>query len=313
MIVDIQPLVLGPIVKGPEGSATSTSIKIWGQGSCNQRCGQCTIIARLIRPNGEVCHEHARINVQAKHNYIGIVEFNDCLPDTEYIFEIGYFRINKKWLKDENISFAFNWSSASRGLVRTAADSNSFNSASDSWNFVFGSCRYHLSLGGKSILGTGQTADRIFRSINERNPSFFLSIGDQVYLDPLGSVGRLKDIKDIWAKYEKVFGYPHIKKLFENTPTYFMCDDHDLHCNNTNWKLRNEDPEGFKNGLQAYREYQHLRGPEDTNCLYYTFDWNNATFFVMDTRSERDERTEINNVRRYPTMIGTGQMEALRL
>ena len=322
MIIDILPLVTGPIVKGAESQASSSSIRLWGRGVKQRRCGSCILIARLLRIDGEpcpfspitppanACHEHSKVPLALEHNYTGIVEFTDLDSNTSYIYEIGYYCINNKWL--ENSDFAFNWVSANRGTVRTAGEPG-VGSGLVRWNFVFGSCRYHLRLGGKTLLGTGSNADRIYKSIGQHGIDFFLSIGDQVYLDQTGSTNRCTTLKAIRKKYDRVFGYEHFSDLLAVTPTYLMCDDHDLHRNDTNWAARTADPTGYLNALKVYREYQHIRGPTDTNCLYYTYDWNNATFFVMDTRSERDERTEINGVPRHPTMIGPGQFEALRL
>ena len=310
MNIYIRPPVLGPIVKGSLGDATSSVLRIWMQGLKTKRGEKSIIIGRVRRLGNEIYEgKNILIQVLPNNNYIGIIEFTGLNPGTIYEYNVGCYVVKKK--TSNYMNHIFDWTNSLTFSAKTSELTNDIYSLK-SWGFVYGSCRYHLKLGPKTMFRTGSDADKVYKAVKDVKPDFFMSIGDQVYLDPMGSIGRYIDIDDIRSLYKKVFSFKNFANLTATTPTYFICDDHDIHRNDTNWEARNNDRVAWANGLQAYREFQHINGPVDNGELYYSFDWNNATFFVIDTRSERDERIVVDGKPKKPTILSDHQINAVK-
>lgn len=265
----VKSLISGPIIKGVEEDLAKTTIRIWGKAKVKSN-GDAYLVGRISRLDDVDYSQTVSLRVEAKHDGIGILQFDDLEPATTYLYQLGYVT----GTIDDLV-----WGAAPTGRFETAGDN-------DIWNFCFGSCRLHAKVGPLTLFGSGSSADKIYRVIQERRPQFFLEIGDQVYFDYLGTIGRATTVDTMRSRY-RVRDFPHQKHLYANLPIYSMCDDHDLHRNNTDYKKRQSEPEVWKNGLQVFREYQSLRGPTFHGPLWYSFARYNATFFVCDSRSER--------------------------
>lgn len=63
-------------------------------------------------------------------------------------------------------------------------------------------------------------------AILSRNPDYFVSTGDSVYYD-CPYLGRAKTRRTMRAKWHKQFATPRFIALFQDTPVYWMKDDHD--------------------------------------------------------------------------------------
>jgi len=231
-----------------------------------------------------------------------IVLFN--LIDMEknvYKYQIGYFELP---IGDIQNIYSYNWNNSYVGEI-TINGNNTFS-------FCFGSCRRYTKLMGLTLYDTGTNSDVIYSAIERQKPDFFLSIGDQVYFDPFGYISY-KSLKSKCKLYRKVYNMIYHRNLYASIPIYHMCDDHDIQHNNTCKKDRLKHPETFKDGLIAYSRYQYMHGPENLPLdgnLWYTFDIEKlpgdgkcATFFVMDTRTHRNEK--------IGKMIEEYQMKAL--
>lgn len=269
MITLIKPTV-GPIIKGCEKDLGKKSVNIWCRGNSNSEYSY--IIARI-----RLCiYEHYNSvkvkKVYRNNDYTGIISFNNLIQDTKYYYQIGcsdqYGEID--------------WTNASSGTFRT-------DGKLKNWGFIFGSCRRLLKIGKFTLLGTGNRADRIFKSINNHHIDFFMSIGDQVYFDPMNSFLRKKSLQDMRKLYRTVKSYKYYKQLVANNPIYEMCDDHDIHKNDSCYTLKLMEQDVWDNGFKSYMEYQNIRGVSENKNLWYIFERKNATFFVFDTRSERNE------------------------
>ena len=53
--------------------------------------------------------------------------------------------------------------------------------------FSYGSCRRYVKVGPMILFGTGESVDKIYNSIRDKNIEFLLSIGYQVYYDTMDS------------------------------------------------------------------------------------------------------------------------------
>jgi alkaline phosphatase D len=301
--ISIKKLTCGPIVKGivqEDGIHTTInadantndtndindhlgrhSIRIWFRGEKNTHG-----IIKLKEDHPSVTWKDYRIiPLDQRYDYTTIVDFNGLKPGTCYQYQVGV--IYNKDLYDTKF---YDWSNIDNYGFRTE---NSDQYINKSWSFVFGSCRRYVKVGFMTLFGTGKQADKIYESISRDCIDFFMSIGDQVYFDPIGDFLRIKNKKDMEKLYRKIFNFPHLKCLMGNFPTYLICDDHDIHRNNSCRESKMDELDVWENGLDTYMEYQHYSHPSRLKSknikLWYIFDRNNATFFVMDTRTKRNE------------------------
>ena len=278
----------------------------YGRGEKCSKKKNCYIIAKIIDTDTLTsCVKYKYVDQTS--DYIGIINFNYLDNTKNYIYCMCYIHTKLKlsdsvlksieMIPDSNISFT---------KIKLEVEKKS-------WSFAFGSCRYQFGIGPIKFFGSGSSSDKIYKSIYEQDIEFFMSIGDQVYLDPMGPIFRNKKLSDIRKKYREIRSYPDIKKLYSSIPIYEICDDHDIHRNNSNASKKIKDINTYCNSLKAYTEYQHYDGPRlDKPNLYYIFYRQNATFFVMDTRSERDERLNVDNIQKTPNIIGSKQLLAIQ-
>lgn len=286
----IYPPTLGPVVKGAENPG---EYRIWLRGSkpgkkdrvfgvvCFFASTPLIYQIELLKDNDYISCVYVKLEMEywAK-NILG------------YPYMAGYYYFRKS--PDVKPSF--------RSLVEAFGLHETVNKNLMSYvirrnmdidtSFVFGSCRRYVNIGPISLMGTGREGDKIYDSIaNEFSVDFFLSIGDQVYFDPLNEIGRRKTLGSMRDLYKKIRSYPGLKYLMSNVPTYEICDDHDAQINDCCRKTREAEPETFLNAQKAYREYQHWLGPVESinKPLWYSFKNKNCDFFVFDTRTERDE------------------------
>ena len=278
--IKVYNLICGPVVKGAEGNKSVNTIRLWGKARKHKK-NSIYLIGRVKNRYDNVYKQLKMHKLNEKDDYTCMLRFDKLVEDTVYDYQLGYI-IGEHLLNE----FDLDWS-----LIQT----KSFKTDSPKHNpsFVFGSCRRYIDIAGMHFCGAGKSGDRIYNSINNLHPDFFLSIGDQVYFDPMNDFMRAKTLKDMRKLYTKVRNFPHIRVLMANTPTYEICDDHDNHCNNSNYNTRTREPNVYANAQKAYLEYQYYKEVSDINNYWYTFNRGNATFFVFDVRNERDERHDI--------------------
>ena len=263
----INELTVGPIIKG----RSNNSIGLWGRGNPFLK-RKVFLVARIKNENYSSFSEPIVQEVDPDDDYTGIIEFSNLNFDVKYSYQIGYITTPE-----------FN---STDSLKFTDHLSGSFIIPKDVTSFIFGSCRRYLPVGNLTLFKSGKDADKIYQAIVSRNPDFFLTIGDQFYYDyiPIESL-RIKDLSKMRKFNQECFNFPHVKKLTSEVPTYSMCDDHDLHRDNTNPDIRKDDQQSFNNGLKTFKEYQGYT--RNSDHLWYTFERDDASFFVLDTRSER--------------------------
>lgn len=263
---------VGPILKGKEDYK---SIGIWIRGKRKYN----------YKVFGIVKLDDIDIKVKElseSNDYINIFNYRDLAPG-EHKYQAGYIH-NQSYNLEEN---TLDWSNVETHKFEINEDRP--------LSFVFGSCRRLIRLFGINFCGTGLEGDKIFRAIKDQNElDFVLNIGDKVYYDPTLNIKQYKTLKQKRSICRRVYNFPEHRSLYQEIAGYDMCDDHDLVQNDTGRKIREKYPHRFLDGLKTYREYQHMLGPVDSigEPLYYSFERKGAYFFVMDTRSQRDELTE---------------------
>lgn len=149
-----------------------------------------------------------------------------------------------------------------------------------------------------------------------------LLVGDQIYadatanlFDPAAPLERFRD------RYRRAFGGPgrrlggNAHWVMSHLPTYFAVDDHEVSENWPQDLLRRRHPQGERYGpeqelrfarAEARRFMMHHTGDEDR--LYYDFRSAGQSFFVFDTRTERQPGRRAD----VATVIGPQQRDAFR-
>lgn len=148
------------------------------------------------------------------------------------------------------------------------------------------------------------TPHTIFDKILDKNPSFMLLVGDQMYADVGTSSVTLDDYR---TRYRENWGESHFATFMKQVPTFFMWDDHEIQNDWSSGKTSLYIP-----ARQAAEEYQFKANPTPRVAgeLYYTFGVGEADFYVMDTRTFRSANNETDNSSK--TMLGTEQKADLK-
>ena len=121
----------------------------------------------------------------------------------------------------------------------------------------------------------------IMDSIRDRQPDFFLHLGDTIYADRGGIATRLPQF---WAKYAANRSDLPSQRLFSETSVYVVWDDHEV--------ADNYDPADplAPIGRKAFFDYWPVRQDgSDPDRIYRSFRWGKAVeLFILDTRQYRD-------------------------
>lgn len=286
-MIKVQKLTSGPVIKGITDDDVC-KFKVWGRGN-SHKTKNCYLVLRFKEYQYDDYSSASWLDVNENTDYIDIIRVH--YNNFKY-YQMGFIHDHNV----ANIKLHLDWCDIQeyKHLQCNVYDPSTTE-------FIYGSCRRQVSVGPFTLFGSGYEADNIFKTISCHGMDFFMSVGDQVYFDYLDTFLRIKSLNGMRKLYRKVRNYPCIKNLMATVPTYEMCDDHDIHKNNTNHQMRLEEPQVFKNGLQSYYEYQHYDGPYDSSNnqnkkpnLWYSFSHNNTSFFVFDVRTERrEEKGEI--------------------
>ncbi len=178
---------------------------------------------------------------------------------------------------------------------------------------------------------------------------FLIAGGDQVYVDGVGSLDIWKYLNSVMHKkgdkvypskddmvswyrdiYRGYWGFPTVRKVFSNYPTYMMWDDHEIADGWGSFKLRREGRGDELNeifprrtekellrddcfelldrmrdaAVQVYEEYQHSHNPpsQDAGQFDYAINHGTTAIYFLDTRGYRDINRSENRI------LGTEQL-----
>ncbi len=169
------------------------------------------------------------------------------------------------------------------GIVDNSADDvgtfTTPNNLPFSYKFTIGSCL------------NSNTNHPVFNRISDKNPLFFLSMGDFHYDNPNSST----DVNVHRNPYEtNLLSKSNYKAVFQNYPIAYVWDDHDFSGNDSD-----STAVGKANARRAYREYvpHYTLGtevPGTNGPIYQSFTIGRIHFILSDLRSSR----------RTPTMMG---------
>lgn len=183
------------------------------------------------------------------------------------------------------------------------------------FRFAFGSCFIPWEYGDKVFDGLARHAD-------ELDLRLFLMIGDNVYVDEYFHKVRSKlehaaPVGDLLSIYREAYRYtwqwPNFRRFTASTPTYMIFDDHEFWDNWGNVPSERTAADVFTAACRAYTEYQDSHNPDYAERMaerepqyWYTFEYGDVGFFVLDCRTLRNP-TAVP----FPTLLSNGQRAAL--
>ncbi len=133
---------------------------------------------------------------------------------------------------------------------------------------------FEVAIGGCALTGSDRP---VFDAIREREPLFFLHLGDMFYEDiAVNSPGFYR------RAFGRVLRSPRQAALYRSTPIVYVWDDHDYGPNNS---------DRIAPGQEAAREvYDELvpHYPLHDGPIYQAFSVGRVRFIVTDLRSPRD-------------------------
>jgi alkaline phosphatase D len=140
----------------------------------------------------------------------------------------------------------------------------------------------------------------LFDRIVEREPHFFILLGDTMYAD-IPRDAPVRSLSGYRYKHRENRSDVHLQRFLASTSVFTMWDDHEVKndFDRTNPLI----PEGRR----AFREYWPVRTADPT-ILYRRFPWGPAAdFFVLDCRQYRSPQSEAEGPAK--TMLGKLQKE----
>lgn len=162
--------------------------------------------------------------------------------------------------------------------------------ARDSFSFIVGACAMPFPLAGKK-------REAIFEQICAKKGDFMVWMGDNVYY-LFGEWTRSEKMARLNIRYRK---RDLIQRALENQPNYAVWDDHDYGPNNSNGYLKTK-----ALSLDMFQKMwmNPSYGEADNPGVYTRFSYQNADFFLLDSRYYCDEKQE--------KMLGDRQLEWLK-
>ena len=344
----LRPAGLGPII----GHTTATSTRIWiradpdtdSSRDLDSRTRTVGVLA-ILKEDGRTLRTKPCYYFRLRREFdrsgtinLGVDPGTAGLkPNTYYVLRAGTLLLDDPIDDDEGADWDYlqhrlpppkAWL---EDLNRLPADKSeaSFSTfpdgLSDRLDFLLGSCRY------PGLMWKIRHSDRIFEPMagmaadtdDPSPPRFTLMVGDQIYADmfhrsiPFGRADTYDEFRD---RYLTAFGSRHIRSLMRQMPTYMILDDHEIEDNWTQDRLRrNASHLLFTIAIDAYLSYQWSHGPRNFGKrLYYSFDFGDYPFFVLDTRTQRylegeDGNLTDNHMLGRPTLPGSppGQLQRL--
>lgn len=170
--------------------------------------------------------------------------------------------------------------------------------------------------------------ERLGEIVNERQLSFLIGGGDQVYTDGdeelsiwrylKKNLTRIAELPEearyaamlSWYReiYRGYWGHEKLRRVFASIPQYMVWDDHEImdgwgsHTKKElanlldTWNVREKKyknlglaREMFKAATQVYEEFQHCHNPPTQPGIYdYGYSAGAAHFYVLDMRGQRD-------------------------
>ena len=235
-------------------------------------------------------------------DYTARVELSGLKPRTAYSYEI---RISGSGEEVVTGRFRTAPAESDRAAVR----------------FVFGG-----DIAGQNVCRDAIQGFPVFQAMDERNPDFFVGLGDLIYADtPCLAVGRhgnqqvpgyareartIEDFRSVWKYVREDALY---QRFLRRVPMYPVWDDHEVRNDFSAEDDRPNhegEPRLFASGARAFVEFNLVKRTA-TDSYYRHFKYGkNLELFLLDTRSRRDRNAAVDLADHPKTMLGRAQRAA---
>ncbi len=188
-------------------------------------------------------------------------------------------------------------------------------SASTELSFIVGSCQYQPTI--MDLVPAWSSYQSLAEHLDSQSTQvdFMLLLGDQIYSDATNGLMDPINLEDKYAaKYRMLFSNRHVQRVLGQVPVQMMPDDHEFI---NDWEPMSDNDEVMKKikqeGLKYYNYFQqtlYQRERIKGKGLWYSWEYHNHAFFMLDSRTERQHRHIANMYR--ASMLSEAQITALR-
>jgi alkaline phosphatase D len=144
---------------------------------------------------------------------------------------------------------------------------------------------------------------KLFDVIGNKQPDFFLHLGDTVYADYPRQKRFSPSVSHYRDKHAANRKDQHLQKFLSRHVTYAIWDDHEIEDNANSLNPHME------KALQVFKEYWPCKAA-DPAALYRQFSWAGIDFFILDTRRFRSQQSMTDGPDK--TMLGSTQKSWLK-
>ena len=166
-------------------------------------------------------------------------------------------------------------------------------------------------LGGHGRCRQGIGGYPIFDLIQQRNPDFFLFLGDTIYSDHVcpsppnepGADFKATTLQTYRVRHRYQRGAEALQRFLRTVPVYVIWDDHEVKNN-----FAGPFEEQMPAGRQTFREYWPISSPvDDPHRLYRRVRYGaDLELFILDTRQYRSRNADPDGPAK--TMLGSAQL-----
>jgi len=245
------------------GAVAHDRAKIWVKGGMTNLS-----VTLLLKNTSDGSEKTQELRMNLSTDYTAVHQFTGLKADTVYEYRATF----------------------SGGEVRTGSLRTFPSGSSGKFTFIMSSCNLARSDAEK------QKSRAVFGRLREIaiavKARFMIHGGDQIYIDTAEPSEDVRGEQAYWKEYDAVWDNAEAQHFFGLLPNFMILDDHEL-ANNFDNDLPDDiyhhPIASYKDwGLNAYYKYQHCHNPDTpAGKYYYTFDFGDLAFFVMDVRSER--------------------------
>ncbi len=241
-------LVHGPMLGQISGNSASCWVRTAKESTVQMIAWEASISPQPI--------SSPEVQSTEKYDYTAVVEIGGLTPMTTYIYNIV---IDGEYVFDQESMPRF-------ATGRVSGEPGKFR----------------VAFGGGA--GYNPEAEKIWTSIQDRNPDALLLLGDNVYVDLPEMPGAFHDYT-----YYRRYSRPEYRSLISHVPVYSIWDDHDAGIDDI-WMGPYVDMPEWKVPMVKHYQQNWVNpgyGTHEWPGCWYSFQRGEIEFFMLDGRTYR--------------------------